>query len=255
MEMPLLPKHGKLDCRDCFSNSDDINECGKWRIRNDPGAWGTSTPRYLVLGFSKGSTQADIYQNGEFDSVGFGGLETRRNLTNVLRAVGLLDSWEHVDSKICATEQEFHFASLVRCSLARLNDKKFAKTGNRTYETSGELIVKSFTEVPHYLENCSSKYLRVLPASVELVAMLGTDDRYIKKIKTLIRSLHPTSFRDVNAVSFMASGALWVHLTHPSRGNGHLSAWLKGDQSSTSGAKRNLAATTIRNSNLSRASR
>lgn len=254
MEATLLPKHGKLNCRDCFSSSSDISECGKWRIRNDPGAWGTNTPKYLVLGFSKGSTQADIYQNGEFDKVGFGGFETRRNLTNVLRSVGLLDSWEHVDSKIRATEQDFHFASLVRCSLARLNERKLAKTGATTYETSGELIVKSFTEVPHYLKNCTTKHLSDLPPSVSLVAMLGTDDRYIKGIKSLIRSLHPASFSDVNSVSFMASGALWVHLTHPSKGNGHLSAWLKGDQSNTSGAKRNLAAATIQSSNLSRVS-
>jgi hypothetical protein len=251
-EEAVLPKHGKMQCNECFSGGKNLVEQGKWRIRNDPGAWGAQEPKYLVLGFSKGSTQVDIYQHGDFDNVAFGGFETRRNLTNILRTVRLLSADEHVDAKIRASEAEFHFASLVRCSLARLNEKNLARTGERSYETSGELIVKSFTEVPRYLQTCATRHLKALPASVKLVAMLGTDDRYIKGVKGLIRAIHPSTFAEVNRIAFKAAGALWIHLTHPSRGNGNLSAWLRGDPANTSGAKRNLAEATIRSHDLCR---
>ena len=248
----MFPTHGKIECRTCFNDSNEVNECGKWRIRNDPGAWGTELPKYLVLGFSKGATQTDIYRFGDFDAVGFGGAETRTNLTQILKSIGLLSDVEQVDMKICTTEKEFHFASLVRCSLARIDDKESLKKGYPAYATSGGLIKKSFKEVAHYLENCSKKFLLDLPKSVELVVMLGSDDGYIKGVKTLIQELHPSTFKSLNAISFSAAGAIWVHVTHPSRANGHKATWLRGDQSTIAGSKRNLAEEMIRRYNLRR---
>ena len=64
-----LPEHGKIQCRRCFPDKAIAHTDGLWRITNDPGAWGSRNPRYLVLGFSKGFTQADAYANGPFDAV------------------------------------------------------------------------------------------------------------------------------------------------------------------------------------------
>lgn len=229
-----LPKHGRMACRKCFSGTENILTTGSWRIRNDPGAWGSPNPKYLVLGFSKGATQADIYANGLFDNVAFGGSQTRANLSRVLQTVGLLRPGEQVDSRIHAGEKEFHFASLVRCSLARCG-----KDGE--FKTSGELIKKSFKEVPSIISACASEYLAELPKSVELVLMLGTDDGYIKEVKSVMQRLHRSTFKDVGPVSFIAGGVPWVHITHPSKGNGHLSAWLKGDEENSSGRKQKIA--------------
>src|SRR5690348_13165688 len=53
-----LPSHGRIACRRCFAGTDEVLTLGKWRVVNDPGAWGSATPTVLVLGFSKGFTQA-----------------------------------------------------------------------------------------------------------------------------------------------------------------------------------------------------
>lgn len=229
-----LPSHGKITCSDCYSNGVASLESTKWKMRNDPGAWGATEPEYLVLGFSKGATQSDIYASGAFDDIAFGGTQTRRNLSNILRAIGLLEASDNIDKHISDSGKRFHFASLVRCSLARLNEKK----GVESYETSGQLIVKSFSEVPGVIGRCARKYLQDFPESLKAVLVLGTNDAYIKKMKSLVQEVHPTTYKEVDGISYEAGGVLWLHITHPSKGNGHLSAWLNKDASNASGKKR-----------------
>jgi hypothetical protein len=216
-----------------------------WKIKNDPGAWGARNPRFIVLGFSKGATQADIYADGPFDDVAFGGSQTRKNLTLILRSVGLLSPQEEVNDRIRAQESEFHFGSLVRCSLARLNEGKSRAKARSVYETSGALILKSFLEVPEVIRGCTSKYLSELPSSCQAILLLGSSTAYISRVKETIRRLHPVGFRDLNDVAYEACGVRWIHLAHPSKGNGHLSAWLGADSTNPSGRKRDLAIKTI----------
>jgi len=62
-----LPPHGPIECSECFDGmptqwGKTTREFGavnppRWRIENNPAAWGAGTPRYLVLGFSKGPNQ------------------------------------------------------------------------------------------------------------------------------------------------------------------------------------------------------
>ena len=75
-----LPNHGKLACHRCFNSCSekDFKPHPLWTLRNDPGAWGGTEPEVLVLGFSKGSTQANIYEHGEFEDVAFGGAARNR---------------------------------------------------------------------------------------------------------------------------------------------------------------------------------
>ncbi|NVZ07996.1 hypothetical protein HW932_01820 [Allochromatium humboldtianum] len=240
--MTELQKHGRLDCRDCFNSPDaTIKPHPKWKLRNDPGSWGSRNPRIMVVGFSKGSTQSDIYQSGNFDDVAFGGQETRRNLTDILRRVKLLSPLETSDQKIKETEQEFYFTSLVRCSCARIDEKESLEKGREVYKTSGELMVKSFKEIPWIISNCTQKYLSSIPSSVDLVCLLGVTDPYIRQCRNLFRFLYPDGFKEIDAVTYRTKNFLCVHLTHPSKGNGTIKAWLNADTRNPSESSRKKA--------------
>src|ERR1019366_3624459 len=132
-----LPSHGHITCRRCFTTDGNTQMIGKWQMVNDPTAWGSTTPEILVLGFSKGFTQANAFRSGRLEDIPFKNMRTR--LTEELRLLGVLSATETVDQKIVATETKFAFGSLVRCSLSRLNVKgKLACTG--------EVMPKAFTE-------------------------------------------------------------------------------------------------------------
>ena len=213
-------------------------------MRNDPGAWGSSEPEIIVLGFSKGATQADIYQNGKFEDIAFGGKQSRKNLTNILSCVGILNEPEAVDEKIRDSEKVFAFGSFVRCSLARYDNKK------SVFTTSGTLINKSFSEIPEIIKTCTNTFLADIPSSAGLVLMLGSGDPYIKNCKNTLKSLYPIEFEEINSVSYRTENILWVHLTHPSPGNGTVKFWLNGE--GKSGRKMNEAKNIIRLRKLAR---
>jgi hypothetical protein len=114
---------------------------GPWKIRNNPGHWGSSNPSILVLGFSKGSTQADVHATGAFEDVPFA--KARHRLTTVLQTVGILGNGENVEEKLRADEPDMAFASLVRCSPARW-DKR-----SNGYTTSGAIVTKALRSRRH----------------------------------------------------------------------------------------------------------
>jgi hypothetical protein len=227
------PKHGKLSCRVCFPVGQAIVVRSGWQARNDPGHWGGSNPRILVLGFSKGKTQSDVYADGGFDEVAFSGM--RERLALVLRKLGLLKAEEDINAKFRPDETDLAFASLVRCSLSRQG------------KTSGPLVVKAFEEeqARSFLRTCSQRFLGHLPERLRLVLMLGTSNKYIEHAQSLIRSLHP-SVEEKNAVAYGDSEVLWVHVAHPSRANGRFGDWLSGEAArSISARKRELATEAI----------
>ena len=116
----MLPPHGPIACTKCFAACNDrIREFGDWRVINDPGAWGSSDPEVLVLGFSKGSTQAEAYVSHKFDDVAFHHStgQTRRRLAGVLDVLGLVRQDTEIDELFTNAEKDFAFGSLVRCSL------------------------------------------------------------------------------------------------------------------------------------------
>jgi hypothetical protein len=225
-----LPEHGPIQCRKCFTDDAEVTTVGQWKAVNDPGAWGAAQPTILVLGFSKGFTQADAYKTGTFEEVPF--KKMRPRLTAALRRVGLLHDTEIVETKFASAEQEFGFGSLVRCSLSRWNKK------NRRWECTGQVMPLAFKEpVKAMVHQCASTFLSELPPSVRLVVMLGTGDPYITGCKALIRSMYRGQVTEINSVAYETPSVLWVHLTHPSRGNGYFSAWLSGATTDPSGKK------------------
>lgn len=229
-----LPPHGPMSCRRCFPGS--INTPlirGRWQAINDPGAWGSQTPRVLVLGFSKGFTQANAYANGNFEDIPFKGM--RRRLTEMLQSLGVLPETDEVGGKFAPGEKDFAFGSLVRCSLARRDNS--GKLG-----CTGPIMPKAFVEeVASVTRTCAETYLTKIPDRTKLVLMLGTADSYVGSCMALIRSLHPSTFGRLNSMSYRASGSVFVHVSHPSGSNGHHSAWMSGGAGTKSGAKRKQA--------------
>lgn len=116
-------RHGPLKCRRCFEVHDSsIIEVDSWRLVNDPGLWGATDPVVLILGQSKGNTQARSWSLGEFDKVGFAGIRDR--LARVLDRIGIDIDVANPDKHFSSDEPNLAFASVLRCSLS----DRFGKT-------------------------------------------------------------------------------------------------------------------------------
>lgn len=229
--------HGPQTCQKCFSPNQKELRLGDWRLVNNPGFYGSATPEILVLGFSKGANQNRAAEQGDFDRIAFA--DARHRLQQLLEVMGLMPKDRSIDQLMTGKEHQFGVASMVRCSFSKLKDG--------VWKTSGDVIPSAFKDPDTLaiIRTCGSQHLGALPASVKLVVLLGTDDRYIKETQNIVKKLHG-DWKSVNSVAFTASGALWVHATHPSKGNGHFKAWVEGSSQEKSGFKRELVLKAMR---------
>ncbi len=224
--------HGPISCRDCYTGAEEIMVLGDWRLHNNPGYYGSSSPEVLILGFSKGANQNKTALEGDFDKIAFA--KARHRLQVVLETIGIMPRDRSIDALMTAKEKKFGVASLVRCS--------FCKMKGGTCKTSGDVIPSSFTNKAtlNIIETCLRKYLGVFPISTKLVVLLGTSETYIKKTKEIFKRIY-AEYKPANHVSFFAGEALWVYVTHPSPGNGYFNAWVQKGADDQSGNKRILA--------------
>jgi len=224
--------HGRVDCRLCFTGDEPILILNDWRLHNNPGYYGSSTPKFLVLGFSKGATQDKVAEQGDFDRIAFAGFRSR--LQTVLETLDIMPENRGVDELLTAHEKDFGFASLIRCSLCKIKGDSCI--------TSGNIINSSFKDNLSYpiINRCAMTYLARLPESIHLVILLGTNDSYIDQTRQLFQKIY-LDFRSINPVAFRAGGSVWIYAAHPSPANGHLSNWVNADESNSSGYKRLLA--------------
>ncbi len=233
-----FPLHGPIPCRRCWptdSKSKELTTSDKqFRVINDPGAWGASDPEVLVLGISKGFTQAQEFAAGEFDRVPF--KNCRPRVRDTLAAIGLMDRALDVNAAMRADEQRFGWGSLVRCSLSGWNNKKQA-FGAGTPEV---LPAFEHPEAKRFLTGCMDRYLSALPPRTRFVVLLGNDDGYMATFAEELRRLYP-SVEKVNKVAHKTGSVLWVHTAHPSPGNGHFSTFISGSVDQKQGLKRDLA--------------
>jgi hypothetical protein len=130
--MNCLPQHGRVNCTLCFEGKPVIfdetqrTEAG-WRITANPLAWGSSAPEIVVLGFSKGPTQAGALTSTPHDKIVYKG--SRGSVGKMLAHVGLLteapsDLYVNaVDQLISDRSGRFHFGSRVRCMVERFDKK------------------------------------------------------------------------------------------------------------------------------------
>lgn len=122
INMTSLPTHGRVNCTKCF-NSDAVKfdqtkeeSCG-WRITSNPLAWGNENAEIVVLGFSKGPTQAGALSSTPHDDIAYKG--SRLNVGKILAHVGLIppqpddELKKSVNQLISDKRGKFHFASLI----------------------------------------------------------------------------------------------------------------------------------------------
>ena len=91
--MSCLPRHGRVSCSRCHTESAPAFDVatrteGEWRITANPLAWGSTTPEVVVLGFSKGPTQAGALASTPHDDIAYKG--SRLNVGKILAHVGLI---------------------------------------------------------------------------------------------------------------------------------------------------------------------
>jgi hypothetical protein len=143
-------------------------------------------------------------------------------LNELCKKIGVLNQDADISSEISNPDSSFAFGSLVRCSLTR--EDKLGK-----HQNSGELILKSFKEIPEVLTRCSEKFLKDLPAKTRLVLMLGVTDRYMDECFKLMLKLYP-KIKRINSVAYGDEERLFLHITHPSTVNGHFNKYIQGDR-------------------------
>jgi len=216
-----------------------VQHAGNFRLVRDPGHWGATNPTTLVLGISKGNTQSSAYEKGAFDAVAFKGL--RERLLEVFQSVGILPNEElqEFERRFTAAEKDFAFASVVRCSLTGIDRKSSHHTTN-----SGNVIraFRSQSSGYEFVSNCVDQHLVNLAPRTSLVLVLGTTGAYISTLRKIV-AIKRGRVTPINEVAYWSGAVKFVHLTHPSRTNGNLYAFIRGE--GTSGRKRDLARATL----------
>ncbi len=215
-----------MSCGVCWPDqSINLQENGAFRLVRDPGHWGSANPIVLVLGVSKGNTQSNAFRREPFDAVAFKGI--RHRLLSVLQSVGLLveDDIGRFEQRFQADEKEYAFASAVRCSLTGMDPKK------GSFSAESPKVVPAFkvgSAGHHFTSACVDRHIGQLPKATRLVVLLGNTDNYIKHISHLI-GCSRGNLNKINEVAYEAGGVLFVHASHPSKGNGHFGAYIRGE--------------------------
>jgi hypothetical protein len=220
----LLPAHGRITCTVCHAATAAFDEVAAgtpdWRIRANPLSWGSQKPEVLVLGFSKGPTQAGDLARTPHDAVAYKG--QRVWVGRILARLGLIvdpggvePMTREIDRLISDRNGRFAFGSLVRCTVERFDRKEAAWKG-----TGGDML-GGFVSQEFGLRvagACAEKHLGRLPAETRLVVMMGTGSKgnYVNEAERLIRQArgNPASWRRINAVSYGDDEVRFVHTVH-----------------------------------------
>lgn len=232
--MSCLPSHGRVSCSRCHGDvapQFDVSKRteGDWRITANPLSWGSIKPEIVVLGFSKGPTQAGALASMPHDEIAYKG--SRLNVAKILAHVGLIPAdspdrlRKYVDRLIAERSGRFHFASLIRCTVERY-DRKSA-----SWKGSGGGMLDKFIATPFgnsVAGNCTTAFLRELPEETRLVVMfgLGTGMRYVKSAYSLFRRARPGNWRMINSVAYTDGRITVVHVEHFASQGALIPKWL-----------------------------
>lgn len=260
--MNCLPSHGRVKCTRCFPNAmgTDFDRTrleapdGTWRITSNPLAWGAVEPEIVVLGFSKGPTQAGALARSPHDEIAYKGARTA--VGKILEHVGVVPAPENgdykgmVDRLISDRGGRFHFGSLVRCTVERYDEKAHAWKGSGGGMLDKFMGTQFGTEVG---KNCASQFLSALPAKTRLVIMfgLGTKLNYVAAARKLVEAARPGKWMTVNDVAYSDGCVTFVHVEHFASQGALIPNWLgrNGHRRSALGyAARDAVRTALNNS-------
>jgi hypothetical protein len=204
-----LVSHGPVRCVRCWSDTSvALQERGPFRLVRDPGHWGASDPHTLVLGISKGNTQSRAFGTEPFDSIAFKGIRNR--ILEVFHAVGLLlnETAKDFERRFSASERDYAFASVVRCSITGMDRKK----GVHMADSPNVLPAFQHGSLGSaFVENCVDQHLVELPPRTRLVLLLGNTDAYIRALADVI-ARRRTAVTPINPVAYTSGGVRFVHL-------------------------------------------
>ncbi len=230
----LLPPHGRIDCTLCHGCESvqfdrTRTEQDGWRISANPLAWGSTQPTVVVLGFSKGPTQAGALASTPHDEIAYKG--GRAAVGKILAHVGLISRGDNdalkgeVDRLIADPNGQFHFGSLVRCTVERFDDK------SGQWKGSGGGMLDKFVASPFghkVASQCMRRFLSDLPATVRLVVMfgLGTKGNYVREARKLIEAARPGQWCTINDVAYADEQVTVVHVEHFASQGALIPNWL-----------------------------
>ena len=156
LQATCLPASGRIACSLCHAKPVVFDETRTernerdWRITANPLSWGNQRPEVLVLGFSKGPSQA-----GELRRLPHNGIPYRKGrlqVGKILSHIGLLQPAKPeelkslVERAIADTNGRFGWGSLIRCTVERFD------TGRHEWVGSGGMI-DQFMATPFGQEN------------------------------------------------------------------------------------------------------
>jgi hypothetical protein len=232
--MSCLPRAGRIACNLCYG-SDQINfdstriEKDRWRITANPLAWGNQEPEIVVLGFSKGPTQAGALLKAHHDAIAFKG--SRLNVGKILAHIGVLkkglnqELTAQVDQAIANPSGRFHFGSLIRCTVERYDEK------STNWKGSGggmldKFVATSFGQT--VASNCTKTFLGNLASPTKLVIMfgLGSKQNYVRESYKLFKAARPGSWKWINGISYTDGAITVVHVEHFAAQGALIPNWL-----------------------------
>lgn len=229
-----LPTHGRVSCDTCYQERPVVfdrtrREAGGWRITANPLAWGNPNAEVVVLGFSKGPTQAGALTSSPHDEIAFKG--SRHNVGRILEHIGLLslspgDSHRAaVDRLVADRNGRFHFSSLIRCTVERQD------TVSGAWKGTGGGMLEKFVKAPlgeEVANNCVKRFLGNLGASTRLVILFGLGSKlsYVEAALRSFKDARPGPWRRLNDVSYTDERIVVVHVEHFAAQGALIPNWL-----------------------------
>lgn len=182
----------------------------------------------IVLGFSKGPTQAGALAARPHDEIAFRG--GRGNLAKILHHIGLLPSPDGrlVDEAISNPAGRFHFGSLIRCTVEQHDPKK-------GWSGTGGGMLDRFADTPFgqdVISNCSKRFLSNLTDPAQLVVMLGmgTKQNYVESCRKAFAAARPGPWAPLNDVAYSDGRLTVVHTEHFAAQGALIPNWLSGNR-------------------------
>jgi hypothetical protein len=196
----------------------------------NPLAWGNAAPEIIILGFSKGPTQAGALATTEHNQIAYKG--SRGNVGKILKHVGLLqqadgeDPGQAVSRMIADRHGRFHFGSLIRCTVERKNASAWKGSGGGMLD---KFVATSFGK--EISSNCTSRFLKNLPTKTRLIIMfgMGTKLNYVNESFSLYEQVRGGSWRWLNEVAYTDGQITVVHVEHFASQGNLIPRWL-GEQ-------------------------